>query len=136
MSAPINVKQNPDGSWTAKGGTSLTVVSVTALTEHKAVSGHAVAITALLSLGKGWIKCEDAKPADGQVVVVWRKWPNWNCFAAELDSWQADSSSDEGGAWYEAEESCQHIETCADGPGEVARPITTHWQLLPSPPTE
>ncbi|OWQ36522.1 hypothetical protein [Pseudomonas sp. DrBHI1] len=136
MSAPIDVKQNPDGSWTAKGGSSLTIVSVTALTEHKAVSGHAVAITALLSWGNGWIKCEDAKPADGQVVVVWRKWPNWNCFAAELDSWQADSSDTEGGAWYEAEESCQHIETCADGPGEVQRPITTHWHPLPANPTE
>lgn len=83
-----------------------------------------------------WIKCSDAKPADGQVVVVWRKWPNWNCFAAELDSWQADSSCEEGGGWYEAEESCQHIETCADGPGHVERPITTHWYRLPADPTE
>ncbi len=136
MSTPINVKQNPDGSWTATGGTSLTVVSVTCLTEHKAVAGHAAALTALLSRGKGWIKCEEAKPANGQTVVVWRKWPNWNCFAAELDCWQADSSSDDGGAWYEAEESCQHIETCANGPGEVARPITTHWHPLPADPTE
>lgn len=136
MSAPVDVRQNPDGSWTAKSGSSLTVVSVTAVTEHKAVAGHALAITALLSRGMGWIKCEDAKPADGQVVVVWRKWPNWNCFAAELDSWQADSSDTEGGAWYEAEESCQHIETCADGPGQVARPITTHWHPLPADPTE
>ncbi|GEM_PF-1060026 len=84
----------------------------------------------------GWIKCEDAKPADGQTVVVWRKWPNWNCFAAEVDCWQADSSDAEGGAWCEAEESCQHIETCADGPGEVQRPITTHWHPLPADPTE
>lgn len=136
MSTPVDVKQNPDGSWTAKGGTSLMVVSVTCVTEHKAVANHALAITALLSRGKGWIKCEDAKPADGQTVVVWRKWPNWNCFAAELDSWQADSGSDDGGAWYEAEESCQHIETCADGPGEVQRPITTHWHPLPADPTE
>lgn len=136
MSTSIDVKQNPDGSWTAKGGTSLMVVSVTRLTEHKAVAGHAAAVTAILSQGKGWIKCEDAKPADDQVVVVWRKWPNWNCFAAELDCWQADSTSEDGGAWYEAEESCQHIETCADGPGEVARPITTHWHPLPADPTE
>lgn len=106
------------------------------------VSTDPVALTELLIPPKpapepgGWVMCTDAKPADGQVVVVWRKWPNWNCFAAELDCWQADSSDTEGGAWYEAEESCQRIETCADGPGEVARPITTHWHPLPADPTE
>lgn len=84
----------------------------------------------------GWIKCTDAKPADGQVVAVWRKWPSWNCFAAELDGWQADSSSEDGGSWYDAEEACQHIETCADGPGHASRPITTHWHPLPADPTE
>ncbi|MEB0133442.1 DUF551 domain-containing protein [Pseudomonas sp. CCI2.4] len=83
-----------------------------------------------------WIAVGDRLPITDEAVVVWRKWPNWNSFAAELDSWQADSSSVEGGDWYQAEESCQHIETCADGPGEVQRPITTHWMQLPTPTTE
>ncbi|MGL6090841.1 MAG: DUF551 domain-containing protein [Pseudomonas paracarnis] len=83
-----------------------------------------------------WIKCSDRLPDSDDAVLVWRKWPDWNCFGAELDIWQSDQYSLAGGDWYQAEESCQHFETCADGPGEVSRPITTHWQPLPAPPTE
>lgn len=79
----------------------------------------------------GWIKCSDRLPPSGETVVVWRKWPNWNCFAAELDAWEGGEAD---GDWYQAEESCQHIETCADGPGHVRRPETTHWHPLPAPP--
>lgn len=48
MSHVIEVKKNPDGSWTAKGGTSLLVVSVTCITEHKAVANLNIALDAIL----------------------------------------------------------------------------------------
>ncbi|HBO3905361.1 TPA: DUF551 domain-containing protein [Pseudomonas aeruginosa] len=28
------------------------------------------------------------------------------------------------------------METCADGPGHVERPETTHWMPLPEPPQD
>lgn len=49
MSHVIEVKQNPDGSWTATGGSSITVVSVTCLTEHRAVAFINVALNAITS---------------------------------------------------------------------------------------
>lgn len=47
MSAVINLKQNPDKSWTATGGSSLTVVSVTCMTKHKAVTNLDAALAAI-----------------------------------------------------------------------------------------
>jgi len=55
MSHVIEVKQNPDKSWTASGGTSLTVVRITCLTEHKAVTALNAALSAIAALGKS--KC-------------------------------------------------------------------------------
>ena len=52
MSHVIEVKKNPDGSWTAKGGSSVTVVAVTCLTRHKAVTRLDAALTAIASLSK------------------------------------------------------------------------------------
>lgn len=52
MSHVIEVKQNPDKSWTAKGGTSLTVVTVTCVTRHKAVVALDAALTAIQSKAK------------------------------------------------------------------------------------
>lgn len=52
MSELIEVKQNPDGSWTASGGTSLLVVRVTCTTEHKAVVNLNVALAAIRSKAK------------------------------------------------------------------------------------
>jgi hypothetical protein len=49
MSHVIEVKQNPDKSWTATGGSSITVVSVTCLTEHRAVTCLNAALTAITS---------------------------------------------------------------------------------------
>jgi hypothetical protein len=49
MSHVIDVKQNPDKSWTATGGTSFTVVSVTCTTRHKAVTNLDAALTAIAS---------------------------------------------------------------------------------------
>ncbi|WP_082936718.1 DUF551 domain-containing protein [Pseudomonas citronellolis] len=82
-----------------------------------------------------WIKCSDRKPESSEEVMVWRKWPGWDCFAPELDRWESDEGSDDGGFWMLVEDSCQHIETCADGPGHVKRPETTHWMPLPAPPS-
>lgn len=50
MSNLIEVKQNPDRSWTASGGTSLTVVRVTCLSEHKAVVALNAALAAISRL--------------------------------------------------------------------------------------
>ena len=77
MSHPIDVKQNPDGSWTAKGGSSFTVVSVTCLTEHKAVAGHAAAmscaaVVSVLMLGAAWAPLLLLIPAVGWSRVVLR----------------------------------------------------------------
>lgn len=47
MSHVIEVKQNPDKSWTATGGSSLAVVSVTCMTRHKAVTNLDAALTAI-----------------------------------------------------------------------------------------
>lgn len=52
MSNVIEVTQNPDGSWTAKGGSSLTVVSVTCLTRHKAVTRLDAALSAISALAQ------------------------------------------------------------------------------------
>jgi len=52
MSHVIEVTQNPDGSWTAKGGSSFTVVSVTCTTRHKAVTSLDAALTAIASKAK------------------------------------------------------------------------------------
>ena len=52
MSHVIEVKQNPDKSWTASGGTSLMVVRVTGITEHKAVAALNAALSAIAELGK------------------------------------------------------------------------------------
>ncbi|WP_157222755.1 hypothetical protein [Pseudomonas sp. GM67] len=49
MSHVIEVKQNPDKSWTATGGSSITVVSVTCITRHKAVTNLDAALTAITS---------------------------------------------------------------------------------------
>lgn len=51
MSHIIDVKQNPDGSWTAKGGWSLVVVSVTCTTERKAVVAFNLALEAIRKAG-------------------------------------------------------------------------------------
>ncbi|HBN9704596.1 TPA: DUF551 domain-containing protein [Pseudomonas aeruginosa] len=83
-----------------------------------------------------WIKCSDRMPEHSDEVMVWRKWPGWDCFALEFDRWVSDEGSDEGGFWMLAEDACQHIETCADGPGHVERPETTHWMPLPEPPQD
>lgn len=50
MSHVIEVKQNPDKSWTASGGSSLTVVRVTCLTQHKAVVALNAALSAIAQL--------------------------------------------------------------------------------------
>jgi len=47
MSHVIEVQQNPDGSWTARGGSSVTIVSVTCLTRHKAVTRLDAALSAI-----------------------------------------------------------------------------------------
>ena len=52
MSHVIEVTQNPDKSWTAKGGSSITVVSVTCTTRHKAVTNLDAALTAIASKTK------------------------------------------------------------------------------------
>lgn len=49
MSNVIEVKQNPDKSWTATGGSSITVVSVTCVTRHKAVTNLDAALAAIAS---------------------------------------------------------------------------------------
>ena len=50
MSNIIEVQQNPDGSWTASGGSSITVVKVTCLTRHKAVTSLDAALSAITAL--------------------------------------------------------------------------------------
>jgi hypothetical protein len=52
MSHVIQVKRNPDGSWTATGGSSITVVSVTCITRHKAVTSLDAALTAIAAKEK------------------------------------------------------------------------------------
>ena len=52
MSIVIQVKQNPDKSWTATGGSSLAVVSVTCVTRHKAVTNLDAALAAITSKAK------------------------------------------------------------------------------------
>lgn len=52
MSHVIQVTQNPDGSWTAAGGSSLVVVSVTCLTRHKAVTNLDAALSAIAKKAK------------------------------------------------------------------------------------
>lgn len=47
MSHVIEVKKNPDGSWTAMGATSLLVVSVTSTAKHKAISNLSIALDAI-----------------------------------------------------------------------------------------
>lgn len=47
MSDVIEVQKNPDGSWTASGGSSIAVVRVTCLTEHKAVTNLSAALRAI-----------------------------------------------------------------------------------------
>lgn len=41
-----------------------------------------------------WIKCSDRHPENLGEVMVWRKWPGWDCFAPEFDRWETDESSD------------------------------------------
>lgn len=50
MSNIIEVQQNPDGSWTASGGSSITVVKVTCLARHKAVTNLDAALSAIAEL--------------------------------------------------------------------------------------
>lgn len=127
MSAPIDVKQNPDGSWTAKGGTSLTVVSVTAVTEHKAVAGHAVAMSAIQAQGKGWIKCSDSLPEVGTRVLAWSEQ-----YGARESLYREHGKGSIAHAhgyppyfsWEEPQSSW----------ASSWKP--THWQPLPEPPTE
>lgn len=52
MSELIEVKQNPDGSWTASGGSSLLVIRVTCTTEHKAIVNLNVALAAIRAQAK------------------------------------------------------------------------------------
>jgi hypothetical protein len=52
MSNIIEVQQNPDGSWTASGGSSITVVKVTCLTRHKAVTNLDAALSAITGLSQ------------------------------------------------------------------------------------
>lgn len=52
MSHVIEVTQNQDGSWTAKGGSSITVVSVTCLTRQKAVTNLDAALSAVYGLAQ------------------------------------------------------------------------------------
>lgn len=49
MSHVIDVKQNPDGSWTASGGWSLTIVRVTCVTSKKAIVALNLALDAIAS---------------------------------------------------------------------------------------
>ena len=48
----MKVEQNPDKSWTATGGSSLVVVSVTCVTQRKAVTKLEVALAAIISKAK------------------------------------------------------------------------------------
>lgn len=50
MSHVLEVTQNPDGSWTAKGASSITVVSVTCLTRQKAATKLHAALSAVFGL--------------------------------------------------------------------------------------
>ena len=52
MSHVIEVTQNPDKSWTAKGGSSLTVVTVTCLTRQRAAACLSAALTAITQVQK------------------------------------------------------------------------------------
>jgi hypothetical protein len=123
MSTPIDVKQNPDGSWTAKGGTSLTVVSVTAVTEHKAVAGHAVAMSAIKAQGKGWIKCSEHMPelpkGGGKAWVI-----------AYTPARKAQSAFNGARFLYWNGIDWRY------GDGSRFEHRVTHWQPLPTPPTE
>ena len=83
-----------------------------------------------------WIKCSDRAPDTNNEVIVWRKWPGWDCFAVDFDRWEVDEGSEDGGFWMIAEDSCQRIETCAGGPGYARRPETTHWMPFPKPPAD
>jgi len=80
-----------------------------------------------------WIKCSERMPETNAEVLVWRKWNGWDQFAADFDRWEQDEGNEDGGFWIIAEDSCQHIETCADGPGHVERPVTTHWKPITPP---
>ncbi|MGN7901435.1 DUF551 domain-containing protein [Pseudomonas sp. 22373] len=118
MSSPIEVQKNPDGSWTAKGGSSLTVLSVTAVTEHKAVAGHAVAMSAIQNRRAGWISVKDSLPPIRKHVLACRigKKRNYGPFFAmtcgnELSPWR-------------------YID------GDRCDISITHWHELPDLPTE
>lgn len=49
MSHVVEVRKNPDGSWTVTGGSSVTVVTVTCLTKHRAVACFNAAMSAITS---------------------------------------------------------------------------------------
>lgn len=79
MSNIIEVQQNPDGSWTASGGSSITVVKVTCLTRHKAVTNLDAALSAIAGLANKADTAREALTMEKQRITPAR----FKCLACE-----------------------------------------------------
>jgi hypothetical protein len=69
MSHVIDVQQNPDGSWTASGGSSITIVKVTCLTRHKAVTSLDAALSAVSGIAKKVGPAREALKTENQRIT-------------------------------------------------------------------
>jgi hypothetical protein len=69
MSQIIEVTENPDGSRTAKGGSSITVVAVTCLNRQKAVTNLDAALSAIAGLAQQVDKAREALKMENQRIV-------------------------------------------------------------------